>query len=255
MQSSILSRVFFAVSIGAVAVALTLGVVNIARAESVTVLPSTTQQAGILVCGHGTANTHPDQARIEAGVEASASTAEGARSQAAQAMNAVLAALKSQGVADADVQTDYFAIEPEYDYASGGSPRIIGYSASNSVVVTVHAVDKTGNIVDAVTQAGGNEVLVNGIEFSTGDPSQTLEQAQQNALANAHQEAEMAASAAGVTLGAPLSIQLNGCGATVTSPLPSSLNSASGASSGPSTPISPGQLEVTADVGVDYAVH
>jgi uncharacterized protein len=254
MQSAILSRIFFSLGIFVVAVALTLGVVNIARAASVTVLPSTTQQAGILVCGHGTANTHPDQARIQVGVLASASTAEGARGQAAQAMSAVLAALKSQGVADADVQTDYFAIEPEYDYTSG-SPHVIGYSASNSVIVTVHKVDTVGTIVDAVTAAGGNDVVVDGIQFSTGDPSQTLEQAQQNALTNAHQQAEMAASAAGVRLGPPLSIQLNGCGSTQTQELQSSANTAGGASSGTTTPISPGQIEVTADVSVDYAVN
>jgi len=253
MQSAILSRLFFVVSIFAVAVALTLGVVNIARAESVTVLPSTTQQTGISVCGHGIAKTHPDQARIEAGVQATASTAEGARGQAAQAMTAVLAALKSQGVADVDIQTDYFAIEPEYDYSSA-SPHIIGYTASNNVTVTVHAVDNTGAIVDAVTQAGGDNVLVSGIEFSTGDPSQTLAQAQQSALADAYQQAEKAASAAGVTLGSPLSIQLDGCGAT-SSTLPSTANVATGAASGPTTPIQPGQVEVTADVSVVYAIR
>ncbi|PWT77970.1 MAG: hypothetical protein C5B60_01890 [Chloroflexi bacterium] len=254
MESTIFPRIFFSLGIVAVAVALTLGVVNIARAASVTVLPSTTQQAGILVCGHGIANTHPDQARIQVGVQATASSAEGARGQAAQAMSAVLAALKSQGVADADVQTEYFAIAPEYDYTSG-SPHVIGYSASNSVIVTVHKVDSVGTVVDAVTGAGGNNVVVDGIQFSTGDPSQTLEQAQQNALANAHQQAEMAASAAGVRLGAPLSIQLNGCGSTPTQDLQSRANTAGGASSGPATPISPGQIEVTADVSVDYAVN
>ncbi|MGO8950296.1 MAG: SIMPL domain-containing protein [Ktedonobacterales bacterium] len=256
MTSTVLSRVFFALAVSAVAVALTLGIVNIAHAQSVTVLPSTTQQAGILVCGQGTAYTHPDQAQIEAGVQATATTAEAARSQAAQAMASVLSAIKSQGVADADVQTNYFAIEPDYDYSSS-TPSIVGYTASNSVTVTVHAVDNTGNIVDAVTQAGGNDVLVNGIEFSNGNPAAALEQAQQNAIANAHQQAEVAASAAGVSLGAPLSIDLESCGGTgVATEVPAAISGAvPGASSGPSTPISPGQIEATADVSVDYAVH
>ncbi len=256
MKSAILSRVLFALAVFALAVALTLGIVNIARAESITVLPNTAQQAGILVCGQGTADTHPDQAQIEAGVQATASTAEEARNQAAAAMSAVLAAIKAEGVAAADVQTDYFAIEPAYDYSSG-SPHITGYTASNSVTVTVRAVDKTGAVVDAVTQAGGDDVLVNGIEFSNGNPAATLEQAQQNALANAQQQAKAAAAASGVSLGAPLSIDLNGCGSsTVVSPLPATANGAvSSASSGTVTPVSPGQIEVTADVGVDYAVH
>jgi uncharacterized protein YggE len=252
MQSSLLLRLVFIVGILAVAVALTLGVVNVARAQSVTVLSSTSQQAGISVCGHGTANSHPDQAEIQVGVQASASTAEGARSQAAQAMSAVLAALKNQGVASDDIQTDYFAIEPEYNYSSG-NPSVTGYIASNTVTVTVHAVNNTGAIVDAVTRAGGNDIVVNGIQFSTGDPSQTLAAAQQSALANAHQQAEKAALAAGVTLGAPISIQLNGCGtSSVISPFPS--NAAGSVDQNARTPIQPGQVEVTADVEVVYAI-
>ena len=250
--SMLLSRLFFGIAIGAVAIALTLGIVNVARAQSITVMPSTGGISGISVCGHGTANTHPNQAEIEVGVQASASTAEAARGQAARAMNAVLSALASQGVTSADIQTDYFAIEPEYSYGSG-SPYVTGYSASNNVTVTVHAVDKTGIIVDAVTQSGGNNVVVTGIQFSTGDPSQTVAQAQQNALANAYQQAQKAASAAGVSLGTPLSIQLNGCGGA-TAIVPNSANVASGASSNPTTPIAPGQIEVTADVEVVYAI-
>jgi uncharacterized protein YggE len=249
--STLLTRVFFGLCIGAVAIALTLGIVNVARAQSITVLPSTSQTTGISVCGHGTAQSHPNQAQIEVGVQASASTAEAARGLAAKAMNAVLAALASQGVASADIQTNYFAIQPEYSYGSG-SPYLTGYSASNNVTVTVHAVDKTGVIVDAVTQAGGNNVTVSGIQFSTSDPSQALAQAQQNALANARQLAEKAASAAGVSLGAPLSIQLDGCGST--SPIEPAANVAGKSSSNPTTPIAPGQVQVTADVEVVYAI-
>jgi uncharacterized protein len=251
MLSTLLSRLFFGLAACAIAIAITLGIVNVARAQSITVMPSNSQTSGISVCGHGTANTNPNQAEIAVGVQASASTAEAARGQAARAMNAVLAALASQGVARADIQTDYFAIEPEYSYGSG-SPYVTGYSASNNVTVTIHAVDKTGIIVDAVTQAGGNNVVVTGIQFSTGDPAQTLAQAQQNALDNAYQQAKKAASAAGVTLGAPLSIQLDGCGGTSSIEAAASVSGRS--SSNPTTPIAPGQVEVTADVEVVYAI-
>ena len=249
--STLLTRLFFGIAIGAVAIALTLGIVNVARAQSITVMPTSSETSGISVCGHGTADSHPNQAEIEVGVQASATTAEAARGRAAGAMNAVLAALANQGVASIDIQTDYFAIEPEYSYGSG-SPYMTGYSASNNVTVTIHTVDRTGAIVDAVTQAGGNNVVVTGIQFSTGDPSQTLAQAQQNALANASQLAEKAASAAGVSLGAPLSIQLDGCGGTPS--IVPAASAASGSSSNPSTPIAPGQIEVTADVEVVYAI-
>ncbi len=256
MKLTIASRVSVALVAFAIAVALTLGIVNIARAQSITVLPNAAQSAGIVVCGQGTAETHPDQAVIQAGVQATSSTAEAARSQAAQAMTAVLAAIKRQGVADDDVQTNYFAIEPNYDYSSN-SPTITGYTASNNVTVTVRSIDNTGTIVDAVTAAGGNDVLVSGIEFSNGNPSAALEQAQASALANAQQQAEMAARAAGVSLGAPISVNLDGCGNSAT-PTEFPFTAAgvqAGPSTSPSTPVQPGQIQVTASVSVDYAVH
>jgi uncharacterized protein YggE len=236
-----------------VAAALTLGVVNVARAGAVSVLPVTSQQTGISVCGQGKATSKPDRAQIEVGVFATAATAQGARSQAAAAMNAVLAALKSNGVADADIQTDYFSIAPNYTYdAAGAHPN--GYTATNNVTVLVRAVNNAGKIVDAVTQAGGNNVIVNGIQFSTGDLTQAQAQAQASALQDAHRQAQAIADAAGVGLGAPVSIQVGGCG-TQTTPIYNAAGAAPASKSNPPTPIQPGQQQVAVDVAVVYAIR
>src|SRR5689334_6283407 len=79
-------------------IAITLGLVNVAHAGSVSVLPVTSQQTGITVCGHGTAQIKPDRALINAGVNVQASTAQAARDGAASAMTAVVNAIKSNGV-------------------------------------------------------------------------------------------------------------------------------------------------------------
>src|SRR5260221_3799714 len=163
-------------------IALTLSGVSLTRAGLVSVLPVTSQQTGVTVCGHGKASARPDQAQLQIGVFATAATAESARSQAAQSMNSVLGALKGNGVADADIQTNYFVIQPQYEYS--GTPRQIGYMVSNAVTATVHKVDDVGKIVDAVTTAGGNHVIVSGIQFSNGDPAQALLDAQKNAVAD-----------------------------------------------------------------------
>jgi uncharacterized protein YggE len=233
--------------------AVTLGVVGLTRAQGITVLPNSTQQAGIAVCGHGTAKVVPDEAQISVSVTARAPTADGARAQAAQAMAAVLAALKHNGVAEQDIQTGYVAIQPDYSYG-GGQPVLLGYIATNSVSVTIHAVDNTGKVVDAVTQAGGNTAAVSGIQFSVGDPTPFLAQAEQNAVADAHRQAEQVAQAAGVSLGTPLSIQIGGCGAPARVPFPVAGGAASNNTGSP-TPIQPGQVQVEADVGVVYAMR
>jgi hypothetical protein len=168
-------------------------------------------------------------------------------------MTAVLAALKRNGVADQDIQTGYVTIQPEYSYASG-VPSPIGYIATNSVSVTVRTINNTGKIVDAVTQAGGNTVVVSGIQFSVGDPTPFLTQAEQNAVADARRQAQQVAQAAGVSLGTPLSIQIGGCGAPARVPFPVA-GGASSDKNGSPTPIQPGQVEVAADVGIVYAIR
>jgi uncharacterized protein YggE len=235
-------------------VAVTLGLVSLTRPGVPGVLPSGTAQPGIGVCGHGTAKVRPDQAQLTVNVTARASTAEAARAQAAEAMTAVLAALKNNGVADQDIQTGYVAIQPEYTYPPSGQPILVGYVASNSVAVTIRAVDSTSKIVDAVTQAGGNTVAVSGIQFSVSDPTPFLVQAEQHAVTDARRQAEQVAQTSGVRLGAPLSIQIGGCGAPVRVPLPLTAGGANEKNNTP-TPIQPGQVEVAADVGVVYAIR
>ena len=235
-------------------VALTLGVTSLARASNLPSIPGASQQTGIAVCGHGTAQLKPDQAQLNVGVQASAANADDARAQAAQAMNNVIAALKSNGVDDKDIQTGYFAIQPQYDYGSGKQQQI-GYIAVNSVSVTIRKVGDASKIVDAVTAAGGNNVIVNGIQFTASDPSQAQDQAVQNALADAKRQADLIAKAAGVSDGTPISIQVGACGSTtVQTYQDASGKGAAPAPGNPTTPIQPGQNTIEVYVGVVYSI-
>ena len=256
MQMSRPSALTLAVLVGVSVVtllALSLGIVGLARANTVSTLAvGSAQQTGIAVCGHGTAPIKPDQASLVVGVQAQAAHAQDARDQAAQAMSAVLTALKSNGVADQDIQTAYFAIAPVYDYTAGKG-QLVGYQATNTVQVTIRKVDDTGKIVDAVTQAGGDQVQVTGISFSSSDPTQGAAQAEQNALTDAHRQAQQIAQGAGVSLGAPISIEVGSCSG---SSFPTNQGqNASGTTSNPTTPIQPGQQDVRVEVGIVYAVR
>jgi uncharacterized protein YggE len=186
-------------------------------------------------------------------VNVQASAAQDARNRAATAMTAVINALKSNGVASDDIQTGYVSIAPQYDY-NGGTPRTTGYMASNSVNVTVRDVGAVSKLLDAVTAAGGNSVYVSGVAFSSSDPSTATTQAQQKALTDAKNQALRIAQGAGVNLGAPVSIQVGGCGNS-SGPVPyASDQSAAGVKAGAPTPIQPGQQDVAVDVAVVYAI-
>ncbi|HEX8034733.1 MAG TPA: SIMPL domain-containing protein [Ktedonobacterales bacterium] len=244
--------VMFAILLVVSTGALTLGGISLTRAGIVSVLPVTSQQSGIAVCGHGKATAKPDQARISLGVFATAPSAQAARDLAARVMNDVLAALKSGGVADQDIQTGYLSLQPQYNYNSG-SPHMIGYSATNTVTATIRAVENAGKVIDAVTDRGGNNILINGIQFSNGDPAQARIAAQKDAVADAKRQAEQVAASAGASLGQAMSIQVGGCGNTTQPPIYYDNKGVAGTSI--STPIQPGQLDVTVDVAVVYALR
>jgi uncharacterized protein YggE len=235
-------------------VSLTLGVTSLARASNLAVVPGASQLTGISVCGHGTAHIKPDQAQLQVGVQAFSANAEDARAQSAQTMSAILDALKKQGIADKDIQTGYLSIQPSYDY-SNGKQQQTGYVAYNSVSVTIRNVDNVGSVVEAVTQAGGNHVLVNGVQFSASDPSQAQDEATQNALADAKRQAQKVAAASGVSVGAPISIQVGSCGQSSVPPINYTTADKGAAGSGsPTTPVQPGQQQVDAYVGVIFAI-
>ena len=75
---------------------------------------STNTSSGIWVSGRGEATAEPDLGILNLGVEAFASTVAEARSDAAFAMGQVIDVLKTNGIADRDIQTRFFNINPRY---------------------------------------------------------------------------------------------------------------------------------------------
>jgi hypothetical protein len=159
----------------------------------------------ISVNGTGEVRAEPDIATVSTGVEVRADTVAEARAGAAEAANAVVAALRAEGVAETDIRTVNFSIRPMYDY-SGETPRIVGYVVSNTVMVTVRDVESVGELIDAVAEAGGDSVRFDGISFSHDDPAALAEEARELAVQDARAKAEQLAALTGVTLGSVISV-------------------------------------------------
>lgn len=158
----------------------------------------------ITMSGHGEARAIPDTAMLSAGVSAQAPTAAAALSANTARMQAVMAALKKQGIPDKDIQTSNFSISPQYTNGNGQAPRITGYQANNQVEVRLEDVGKLGVTLDALVTAGANQM--NGVSFSIRNDTALLAQARAAAVAEARLKAETFARAAGVGLGSILSI-------------------------------------------------
>jgi uncharacterized protein YggE len=188
----------------ALAAAIIAGTLLAAPALGQTVAP-----AMISVTGEATVSAAPDLAQIEAGVTSEAKTAREASEANNAAMGKVLLALKGAGIAEKDFQTSRLSLQPQSaPNRPGGPSAIVGYRAGNRVTIRLRDVTKLANVIDTLVGAGANDI--GGINFMVSNASKLLDEAREQALADARRKAEIYAKAAGVTLGAPLSISEEG---------------------------------------------
>ena len=218
---------------------------------SVSLTGGSSQQTGIWVSGTGEVTATPDVAILTLGVQAQETTVKAAQSEAASAMAAVVNALKANGVADKDIQTQWYSISPVTKWDDKTNEQITtGYSVSNMVIVKIRDISKAGTIIDAVTDAGGDLTRINGINFTVDNPTAYYNQAREKAMQDAAAKAQQMASLAGVNLGK--AIYISESGGYIPGPYPLR-DYAAGASA--STPISPGELNITISVSVGYSIE
>lgn len=230
-------------------VILALGAVGCAQRGAEGVIYVAQQQTGIWVTGQGEAMAVPDLALLSLGIEAQAGTVSEAQAQAIEAMGKVMEALKNNGVAEKDIQTQRFSIYPITKWIRDEEEEeIIGYRVTNMVLAKIREVDEAGAIIDAVAQAGGDYTRIQGISFTIDDPAPYYEEARTEALEDAENKAEQLADLAGVRLGKPTYISEGAIYQPPISredvaPVPGAV-----------TPISPGELKITLNVQVAYTI-
>ena len=163
----------------------------------------------ISVTGEASISVPPDLAVIDGGVTSEAKTAREASEANNVAMGKVLLALKSAGIAEKDIQTSRLSLQPQYVQQTKPGPNVIsGYRASNRVTIKLRDITKVAATIDTLVSSGANEI--GGIDFTVEKASRLLDDARTQAIADARRKAEIYAAAAGVTLGAPLSVSEGG---------------------------------------------
>lgn len=200
---------------------------------------------GIQVTGTGSVLADPDVAILNMGVSVERRSVKEAADEAAEAMEKVISSLKGRGVADEDIQTQNFSIQPQYDYVDG-KQILRGYKVINTLRVKIRDLSSVGEIIDEVVIAGGNSLRVNSILFSIDDPGKAHEEARVKAMEDARRKAEILARESGVKLGRPISIS------ELVSPIP---RGGYEWKEGVVTPIQPGTLEVKVTVSVVYSIE
>ncbi len=224
-------------------------------------LASASTEAGIWVTGTGSLNLAPDITLVMLGVEATSPSVTEARNEAATAMDAVVSAVKANGLSDEDIQTTSFNIWPQYDrqeVVTNGvrsTVRVLsGYTVSNDVVIKVRDIDAVGTIIDDVVDAGGDAARINGIDFSIEDPGAYTTDLREDAVNAAIENARHFATLTGVTLGKLVYVTEIG-DEPVVQGIAESRAFALPAAAAPPTGISGGSLDLTLTVRAGFAIE
>lgn len=163
----------------------------------------------ISVTGEGKIFIKPDIGQVNLGVVVEGKTVAETQKKATDAINKVMGALKAGGVEEKDIKTTNYNISPKYEYGvatpamyppiPSGSPRIVGYTASQNLEVKIRDLDKSGEILTKAAEAGANQV--GGITFTTEDSSIIQEEARSKAIEDANKKATELEKKLGIRFG------------------------------------------------------
>jgi uncharacterized protein YggE len=193
----------------------------------------------LTVLGTGSVDVTPDRASFTFGTVSQARTAAAALETSATAVARVVAALRREGVAQADIQTSDVSLSARW---SENGETIIGYAASNSVTAVVRRLGQAGAVIDAAVAAGANQMW--GPSLLAADTTSAYRDAMRAAIANARTKAQALASASGATPGRITAIAEQSMAPT---PLPATdTERAAGAQ------IEPGTQQIEARVSVTF---
>jgi uncharacterized protein len=196
----------------------------------------------VTVTGTASVQAVPNRAGFSAGVSSDAATAQAALAANATKVAQIIAALRSEGVARADLQTQDVSVSPRWDDRGQKD----GFTAHTSVQVHVQDLRKAGRLIDAAVAAGANET--SGPSFDRGDRDALYRDALKQAFAEARLKAATLAGEAGASLGRVLRIEES---SPASQPqLPYEMR----AMADTTTPVEPGKQQVQATVTVTFSL-
>jgi len=208
------------------------------------------QPPRIMTSGEGQTRATPDRATVLVGVQTRALTAAVAGADNARRQKAILDTLKALGIPPDQLITQNYSVSPEIRYdPNGSSPKVTGYTVSNTVRVELKKMDQVGTVIDASLAKGANQIA--GIQFSVSNIAEVRRVALAEAVRSARADAEALAKAAGGSLGQLLEMSSS---SPVNRPMVFQVEGMRAASTmaQPPTPIEAGEQIITASVSATW---
>jgi uncharacterized protein YggE len=202
MQSKLSTGTIFAIAAAVVLLGTGFLGVRPAPAQQADIAPV----GSISVSGSSAIRVQPDRVVVALGIETFGETPSAARDMNASRARQVIAALHGLNIADKDIATAGFTLQPEYnDWSTHRT--IVGYWARNTVVVTLRDVTQLEPVLVKTLEAGAN--AVDGIEFSVTNLRELRDQARAQAVQAAMEKAAAMAGVAKMAIGDVTNINEN----------------------------------------------
>lgn len=209
------------------------------------------QRDTITIEGEGKVTSKPTLAQITVGLYSEGGDVPVVQAENTRKVNAMIAALKDVGIAEADLQSSGYNISPKYEYKDG-SQRVIGYAVSQNLEVKVRDLGKVGTVLSRMGQVGANQV--SGVNFTIDDPTSVKQEARRKALEDARLKAGELAKALDVEIVRVVTFSESGANPP---PMPFYRTEALSAApaSAPTPDIQPGSLDTMSHVSVTYEIR
>lgn len=177
----------------------------------------------ITVSGNAEVYANPDLATMDFSVISEAATVAAAMEDNSKKMNAIIDVIKNFGVAQEDIKTSGFNINPRYDYVKesksmsassassvsvppedtyyypSGKRVLSGYEINQTLSVKMRDMSKIGQIIEEAVASGANQT--GDLQFTIDNPDSIQEQARREAIAKAKDKAQVLAGHLGIKLG------------------------------------------------------
>lgn len=217
----------------------------------------------ITVQGDGQATLAPDVARVSFTVENTKATVADAQTATTKQANAAIDYVKGQGVADKDIKTLSYNINPQYSYPNpcpqgamcptySGTPRITGYQVSETIQVTMRDLTAVGTLLGGLGNLGVQNV--NGPAFALDDSTAGYSAARADAIDTAKAQATLLADQLGVHLGKIVNFS-ESSGGNQYPVYATGMMSASDAKVVPSPTVPTGENTYNASVSITYEIR
>jgi len=221
--------------------------------------------ATITVSGKGEVKATPDVSKFSVTIEETAKDQSAALTANSEKVNTLITALRTIGIAEKDIKTEYTSVNPKYEYPSAkmemmiypptpANPVVTGYTSSHTLSVKVRNLDNVSAVQKAFTDAKVQNV--SGPDLSVDDIDALKLDAREKAIEDAKKQAKILSKQLHVRLVTIISFNENGDGAY---PVYMSARADNAMMAGkaaiPEATVAAGEQTITSNVSITYKIR